>query len=238
MNYNKNNTFAKILRGEIPCKKVYENDYVLSFHDVNPQKKMHVLVIPKGEYIDLDDFHNRASEKEIIEFNKSITHIVKVLEIKKKQETNQVPVVPSKTQVYLEKKKDIDINKFFYRQVGKDHFWRDRLLWSDKEWQKYLNNKNLETGIMKHDGELIGFYEQEFHVDKNEIELIQMGVLKKFQGKKFGSFLLEYIIYMAFNKNVEKIKVHTCSLDHKHALNNYLSKGFKIFKEETIDINF
>ena len=81
MNYNKNNTFAKILRGEIPCKKVYENDYVLSFHDVNPKKKMHVLVIPKGEYIDLDDFHNRASEKEIIEFNKSITHIVKVLKI-------------------------------------------------------------------------------------------------------------------------------------------------------------
>jgi GNAT superfamily N-acetyltransferase len=160
------------------------------------------------------------------------------LEIKKKQETNQVPVVPLKTQVYLEKKKDIDINKFFYRQVGKDHFWRDRLLWSDKEWQKYLNNKNLETGIMKHDSELIGFYEQEFHVDKNEIELIQMGVLKKFQGKKFGSFLLEYIIYKAFNKNVEKIKVHTCSLDHKHALNNYLSKGFKIFKEETIDISF
>ena len=160
------------------------------------------------------------------------------LEKKKKQETNQVPVVPLKTQVYLEKKKDIDINKFFYRQVGKDHFWRDRLLWSDKEWQKYLNNKNLETGIMKHDGELIGFYEQEFHVDKNEIELIQMGVLKKFQGKKFGSFLLEYIIYKAFNKNVEKIKVHTCSLDHKHALNNYLSKGFKIFKEETIDISF
>ena len=91
---------------------------------------------------------------------------------------------------------------------------------------------------MKHEGELIGFYEQEFHVDKNEIELIQMGVLKKFQGKKFGSFLLEYIIYKAFNKNVEKIKVHTCSLDHKHALNNYLSKGFKIFKEETIDISF
>ena len=55
MKYDKNNIFAKILRGEIPCKKVYENEYVLSFHDINPQKKIHILVIPKGEFIDLDD---------------------------------------------------------------------------------------------------------------------------------------------------------------------------------------
>ena len=56
MSYDKNNIFAKILKGEIPCKKVYENEHVLAFYDVNPQKKTHVLVIPKGEYIDLDDF--------------------------------------------------------------------------------------------------------------------------------------------------------------------------------------
>ena len=53
MSYDKNNIFAKILRGEIPCNKVYENDHVLAFHDINPQKKVHVLVIPKGEYVDL-----------------------------------------------------------------------------------------------------------------------------------------------------------------------------------------
>ena len=77
-----------------------------------------------------------------------------------------------------------------------------------------------------------------FHEAKNEIELIQMGVLKEYQGAKFGSFLLGHIIYEAFNRNVERIWVHTCSLDHKHALDNYLSKGFKIFKEETIDFTF
>ena len=81
MSYDKNNIFAKILRGEIPCKKVYENEYDLSFHDINPQKKIHVLVIPKGEYVDLDDFVNNASNKEIIELNKAITHIVKMLKI-------------------------------------------------------------------------------------------------------------------------------------------------------------
>ena len=81
MSYDKNNIFAKILRGEIPCKKVYENEFVLSFYDINPQKKIHILVIPKGEYIDLDDFICKASNKEIIEFNKAIIHVVKILKI-------------------------------------------------------------------------------------------------------------------------------------------------------------
>ena len=65
MTYEKNNIFAKILRGEIPCKKIYENEYILSFYDIKPQKKIHALVIPKGEYINLDDFSEKASEKEI-----------------------------------------------------------------------------------------------------------------------------------------------------------------------------
>ena len=79
MIYDKNNIFAKILRNEIPCKKVYENDYILAFHDVNPQKKIHILVIPKGEYINLDDFNNNASDKEIVELNKAITYVSNLL---------------------------------------------------------------------------------------------------------------------------------------------------------------
>ena len=79
MSYDKNNIFAKILRGEIPCKKIYENEHVLSFHDINPQKKIHALVIPKGEYIDLDDFNKKANEKEIIEFHKDISHVTSLL---------------------------------------------------------------------------------------------------------------------------------------------------------------
>ena len=79
MSYDKNNIFAKILKGEIPCKKVYETDYVLAFHDINPQKKVHVLVIPKGEYVDLDDFTSMASEKEIVELNKAISHVANLV---------------------------------------------------------------------------------------------------------------------------------------------------------------
>ncbi len=79
MSYDKNNIFAKILRKEIPCKKIFENDHVLSFHDINPQKKIHALVIPKGEYIDLDDFNNRASDQEIVALSKAITEVSKIL---------------------------------------------------------------------------------------------------------------------------------------------------------------
>ena len=84
MSYNKNNIFAKILRGEIPCKKVYENDHVLAFHDINPQKKVHVLVIPKGEYRDLDDFNSKASGKEVVELNKAVTHVATLVGAKDK----------------------------------------------------------------------------------------------------------------------------------------------------------
>ena len=81
MSYDKNNIFAKILRKEIPCKKIFENDQVLSFYDINPQKKIHALVIPKGDYINLDDFNNRASDEEIVALSKAITEVSKILGI-------------------------------------------------------------------------------------------------------------------------------------------------------------
>ena len=81
MNYDENNIFAKILRGEIPCKKIYEDDFVLSFHDINPQKKIHALVIPKGKYIDLDDFSQNASPEEIVGIIKGINKVAKILNI-------------------------------------------------------------------------------------------------------------------------------------------------------------
>ena len=84
MNYDKNNIFAKILRGEIPLKqseKIYEDEFVLSFYDINPKKKVHALVIPKGVYINLDDFSKRASEKEIVGLIKGINKVAEKLGI-------------------------------------------------------------------------------------------------------------------------------------------------------------
>jgi len=81
MSYDDNNIFAKILRGEIPCKKIYEDEYILSFYDINPQRKIHALVIPKEKYIDLDDFNTRATDKEIVGLIKGISVVAKKLEI-------------------------------------------------------------------------------------------------------------------------------------------------------------
>ena len=81
MKYDENNIFAKILRKEIPCKKIYEDDYVLSFYDINHQKKIHALVIPKGKYIDLDDFSLNASSEEIVGLFKGLNIVAKKLGI-------------------------------------------------------------------------------------------------------------------------------------------------------------
>ena len=81
MSYDNKNIFAKILRGEIPCKKIYEDDYVLSFYDINPSKKFMHLVIPKGEYIDLDDFSEKAKPDEMVGLLKGINIVAKKLGI-------------------------------------------------------------------------------------------------------------------------------------------------------------
>ena len=81
MSYDENNIFAKILRGEIPCKKIYEDNFVLSFYDINPQKKIDALVIPKGKYVDLDDFSLNASQEEMVGLLKGINIVAKKLEI-------------------------------------------------------------------------------------------------------------------------------------------------------------
>jgi histidine triad (HIT) family protein len=72
MVYDPNNVFARILRGEIPCKKVRETAHSLAFHDINPQAPVHILVIPKGAYVSLDDFSTKASEAEIADFIRTV----------------------------------------------------------------------------------------------------------------------------------------------------------------------
>ena len=143
--------------------------------------------------------------------------------------------LPGEYKIILDDGKDFQLNKFFYKRIGVDHYWRDRLVWSEEEWLNYIKNKNLETHILKKSDDFVGFYEQEYHPENNEIELINMGILKNFRGRKLGSILLNHAIATASRKNPKRMWVHTCSLDHKYALQNYKSKGFEIFKEEEID---
>jgi len=81
MAYDDSNIFAKILRSEIPCDKIYEDEFILSFYDINPQKKIHALVIPKGKYINLDDFSLNASPEEMVGLLKGINIVAKKLGI-------------------------------------------------------------------------------------------------------------------------------------------------------------
>jgi histidine triad (HIT) family protein len=78
MKYDTNNIFAKILRGEIPCKKIYESDHALAFKDINPQAKIHILVIPKGPYVNMDDFSQNAKNDEIIDFIRALGEVSKL----------------------------------------------------------------------------------------------------------------------------------------------------------------
>ena len=77
MPYDRNNIFARILRGELPCRKVYEDQHVLAFHDIRPQAPTHIVVIPKGEYVSLDDFLEKASEAELVAFLRAISRIAR-----------------------------------------------------------------------------------------------------------------------------------------------------------------
>lgn len=77
--YDPNNVFARVLRGELPCKKIYENDHVLAFHDINPQAPVHALVIPKGAYVSMDDFTAKASDAEIAAFTRAVGEVARQL---------------------------------------------------------------------------------------------------------------------------------------------------------------
>ena len=131
---------------------------------------------------------------------------------------------------------DFQLNKFFYKNIGKKHKWIDRLIWTEEQWIKYVSNKNVKTFVLKNKKDLVGFFELIIHSEKKEVEIAYFGILEEYQNKKLGSFLLSDAIKKSFQQNVERVWLHTCSLDHKNALNNYLARGMKIFKSEIVRI--
>ena len=132
--------------------------------------------------------------------------------------------------------KNFQLNKFFYKNIGKKHKWVDRLVWTENQWIDYVSNKNVETYVFKFQADLAGFFELISHSEKKEVEIAYFGLLEEFQNKNLGSYLLSQTIQKSFKENVNRVWVHTCSLDHKNALNNYIARGMKIFKTETINI--
>ena len=131
---------------------------------------------------------------------------------------------------------NFQLNKFFYKNIGKKHHWVDRLAWTDKQWTDYTGDKKVKTFVLKKQEDLVGYYELISHLNQNETEIAYFGILEEYQNKKLGSFLLTSAIKNSFSSNPGRVWVHTCSLDHRNALNNYISRGMKIFKKETITI--
>ena len=131
---------------------------------------------------------------------------------------------------------NFQLNKFFYKTIGKNHKWTDRLSWPEEKWITYVSSEKVKTYVFKFKDDLAGFFELIIHPEKNEIEIAYFGILEEYQNKKLGSYSLSEAIKKSFKNNVKRVWLHTCSLDHKNALNNYISRGMKIFKTEILNI--
>ena len=159
------------------------------------------------------------------------------LEIKSISDLIDSGIPKLKCSISFLKTSDFQINKFFYKNVGKKYRWIDRLVWSDKEWIGYSSSVNVDTYILKIADDLAGYFELILHSDSKEVEIAYLGLLEEYHNKKLGSYLLSVAIKKSFeNKNVNRVWVHTCTLDHKNGLKNYLARGMKIFKKEIIKV--
>ena len=167
--------------------------------------------------------------------------IVKVdrsyLEINSINELKASKVPSDNCNVALVDPPDYQLNKFLYKQVGKDYRWIDRLVWEDSQWVNYVENSKVKTYVLKDKGNLIGYFEIIFDFEKKQSEIAYFGILTEYFGKKYGGYLLSEAINKSFEKSINRVWVHTCSLDHKNALKNYQARGMKIFKSEKINVN-
>ena len=158
------------------------------------------------------------------------------LQINSIQDLNEVEDPSEDYSLNLLEPIDFQLNKFFYKNIGKKHKWIDRLIWTENQWIDYISNEKVKTYVFKYNDDLAGFFELIFHTEKKEVEIAYFGLLEEFQNKKLGSYLLSQAIKKSFEENINRVWVHTCSLDHKYALNNYIARGMKIFKTENIKI--
>ena len=158
------------------------------------------------------------------------------LEINSLEELKETNILSEDYSIKIVEPRDFQLNKFFYKNVGKNHHWIDRLIWTDQQWSNYTSDNKVKTYILKNKDDLAGYFELIFHKDKKEVEIAYLGLLEEYYNKKLGSYLLSAAIRNSFSDKTKRVWVHTCSLDHQNALNNYLSRGMKIFKKETISI--
>ena len=131
--------------------------------------------------------------------------------------------------------KQFQVNRFLYSLVGAQWYWTEKLGWTDEDWKQYAESDNLRTWVAYTEGSIAGYFELQSHAG-NEVELVYFGLAPAAvgNGKGFGRSLLSTAIDNAWqHDNTKRVWLHTCTDDHPHALNNYKSRGFKVYKEET-----
>ena len=165
-----------------------------------------------------------------------MTHKVKrnYIEINNLKDLKEVKNISKDYSIKLINPSNFQLNKFFYKNIGKEHQWIDRLIWTENQWINYVSSKNVKTYVLNDKSNLAGFFELIFHVEKKEIEIAYFGLLEEFRNKKLGSYLLSEAIKKSFLNDIKRVWAHTCSLDHKNALNNYIARGMKIFKQRQL----
>ena len=166
--------------------------------------------------------------------NKEISR--KYLEIKSIKDLRESKYPGKEYSINLIDKNDFQLNKFLYKQIGKKYQWIDRLEWTNQKWINYVSNKNLSTFVLKNKEDVVGYFESIIHYNKKEIEIAYFGILEEYFGKKLGGYLLSEAIKKSFLLGVNRIWLHTCSLDHENALKNYLSRGMTIYKVESLKL--
>ena len=159
------------------------------------------------------------------------------LEIKKLDDLNETSRPNENCKIELVNPSNFQLNRFFYKQIGKKHRWIDRLSWNEQIWRNYIDNSRVSTYVIKEKSNLAGYFEQIYNEQNNEYEIAYFGILEEFRSKKYGSYLLSNAIKSKLKDGAKRVWVHTCSLDHKNAIKNYLARGMKVFKEEKIKIS-
>jgi len=123
------------------------------------------------------------------------------------------------------------LNRFFYTTVGGDWYWTNRLNWSDRQWRAWADRPELRTWVAYFCGTPVGYFELEAQ-KKGNVEIAYFGLLPQFVGQGFGGPLLTAAIEQAWAMEAQRVWVHTCSLDHPHALANYQARGMRLYQQE------
>ena len=124
-----------------------------------------------------------------------------------------------------------ELNRFLYTAVGGDWFWYDRLDWTYEKWKAYVDRPELETWVGYYADTPFGYFTLESQAEGN-VELRNFGLLPQFIGRRLGGHLLTAAIERGWQMGASRVWVHTCTLDHPRALENYKARGFRLFKTE------